>query len=359
MRVTRSRSRSNSLNSKSATTTNVALTSKTKWKTPQPPGKRVTQSRQTRRSAAKTRKQSDEVDAGSSDEEEDDDDNDDDVLSLGSSSSDDDAPSDDEGSDTNQAEDSESDEDSSDDDDAQSNSDILASILNRYPSGGSAPPTSSPAAAAEPVATASTTSTANRLDDGFGESKYFDLSSISRDSRQTDHVRSAPASEGAPVALKDSAVSSLLPSSGSARRQFSTAKEALTSFDQLQRSSRQRDPNAHHNLQAPTMTPALKKELQILQLRAYMDPKRFYKKDKQFEKKIPKTFEVGTFVDDVYDEYHKSKSLRKFRERDFKDTLLKDSKLKRYTKRKFGEIQATKQSGRRKRKNNNRRKKKK
>ena len=51
------------------------------------------------------------------------------------------------------------------------------------------------------------------------------------------------------------------------------------------------------------MTPEVQKELKILQLRAYMDPKRFYKKDRKFEKKMPKTFEVGTFIDDVFDEY--------------------------------------------------------
>ena len=43
--------------------------------------------------------------------------------------------------------------------------------------------------------------------------------------------------------------------------------------------------------------------------------------------------------------YHKAKNPRKYREKNFQDTLLKDDRLKAYTKRKFREIQKTKQSG--------------
>ncbi len=54
---------------------------------------------------------------------------------------------------------------------------------------------------------------------------------------------------------------------------------------------------------------------------------------------------MGTFVDDVFDKHHKAKVPRAVREKSFQDTLLKDNDLKRYAKRKFNEIQQTKQSG--------------
>lgn len=50
-------------------------------------------------------------------------------------------------------------------------------------------------------------------------------------------------------------------------------------------------------------------------------------------------------MDDAFDKYHKAKQPKHLRERSFQDTLVKDAKLKTYVKRKFGEIQKSKQSG--------------
>ena len=67
--------------------------------------------------------------------------------------------------------------------------------------------------------------------------------------------------------------------------------------------------------------------------------------------------QVGTFVDDMYDTYHKHKSRKAERQRSFQDVLLKDQPLKKYTKRKFGEIQKTKQAaGKRQRRKQQQRK---
>jgi len=43
---------------------------------------------------------------------------------------------------------------------------------------------------------------------------------------------------------------------------------------------------------APVLTPELKKDLQILNMRHYLDPKRHYKKTGSKEKQIPKFFHV-------------------------------------------------------------------
>lgn len=103
--------------------------------------------------------------------------------------------------------------------------------------------------------------------------------------------------------------------------------------------------NEQFKTRAPNMTKELKRELQILQMRRYLDPKRFYKGKALFNKKLPTDFEVGTVVPTVLDERAMRHNPRKLRQKSMTDTILRDKKFKKYSKRKYLEIQLRKQGG--------------
>jgi hypothetical protein len=93
---------------------------------------------------------------------------------------------------------------------------------------------------------------------------------------------------------------------------------------------------------APTVTPEIKKELQLLQLRGVMDPKRHYKASDM--KGIPKYFQIGTVVEGGAD-FYSGRLTKKERKGTFADELLADTSLNSYRKRKYKEIQEEKQAG--------------
>ncbi|XP_007485053.2 deoxynucleotidyltransferase terminal-interacting protein 2 isoform X1 [Monodelphis domestica] len=88
-------------------------------------------------------------------------------------------------------------------------------------------------------------------------------------------------------------------------------------------------------MKAPELTTELKNDLKALQMRASMDPKRFYKKNDRDG--FPKYFQVGTIVDSPADFYH-SRIPKKQRKRTIVEELLADSEFRRYNKRKYTEI---------------------
>ena len=94
------------------------------------------------------------------------------------------------------------------------------------------------------------------------------------------------------------------------------------------------------------MTEALKRDLQVLQMRSVLDPKRHYRKEntRTSAAHLPKTFEVGTIIAD-----HTESAAHKMRRKDQKETivqeLLDDMSRKEYYKRKTAEIDAKKRSG--------------
>ncbi|KAJ2356445.1 hypothetical protein GGF43_002071 [Coemansia sp. RSA 2618] len=96
-------------------------------------------------------------------------------------------------------------------------------------------------------------------------------------------------------------------------------------------------------MKAPTMTPELKNNLRVLQLRNVLDPKRFYKKDVA-QKKMPKYFEMGTVVEGPT-EFYSSRLTKKERRRNLVDELLADKGARDYFKRKVGEIHMQNESG--------------
>ncbi|XP_036622739.1 deoxynucleotidyltransferase terminal-interacting protein 2 isoform X2 [Trichosurus vulpecula] len=88
-------------------------------------------------------------------------------------------------------------------------------------------------------------------------------------------------------------------------------------------------------MKAPELTTELKNDLRALQMRASMDPKRFYKKNDRDG--FPKYFQVGTIADNPADFYH-SRIPKKQRKRTIVEELLADSEFRRYNKRKYTEI---------------------
>ncbi|XP_043712264.1 rRNA-processing protein fcf2-like [Telopea speciosissima] len=94
---------------------------------------------------------------------------------------------------------------------------------------------------------------------------------------------------------------------------------------------------------APTITPELKKDLQMLKLRSVIDPKRHYKKGDTKSKTLPKYFQVGTVVESASD-FFSGRLTKKERKATLADELLSDRSLGEYRKRKVREIEEQNQS---------------
>lgn len=101
------------------------------------------------------------------------------------------------------------------------------------------------------------------------------------------------------------------------------------------------------NMPKAELTPELKRDLQLLQMRHVLDPKRHYKKntfgiskqDAQDSENggFPKFVQKGTIVEDS-SEFFSARLTKKQRKKTFAQELLADDKTKTYFKRKYGEI---------------------
>ncbi|XP_028407739.1 rRNA-processing protein fcf2-like [Dendronephthya gigantea] len=96
------------------------------------------------------------------------------------------------------------------------------------------------------------------------------------------------------------------------------------------------------NMPAPEMTQELRRDLNILRMRNVLDPKRHYKKNSS--KKLPKYFQLGTVVSSAA-EFYSSRLPKRERKKTIVESLLADAEFRRYNKRKFFEIQASKERG--------------
>ncbi|XP_042028096.1 rRNA-processing protein fcf2-like [Salvia splendens] len=90
------------------------------------------------------------------------------------------------------------------------------------------------------------------------------------------------------------------------------------------------------DMPAQTITPELKKDLQLLKLRNVIDPKRHYKKGES--KTLPKYFQVGTVIESA-SEFFSGRLTKKERKATLADELLADSTFHQYRKRKVREIE--------------------
>lgn len=95
------------------------------------------------------------------------------------------------------------------------------------------------------------------------------------------------------------------------------------------------------NMPKTEMNPSIKRDLQLLQMRSVLDPKRHYKKDRG---PLPTYFQAGTIVEGNT-EFFSARLSRKDRKTTIADEILADEKSKKYFKRKYGEIQVAKTSG--------------
>ncbi|POO03345.1 Fcf2 pre-rRNA processing [Trema orientale] len=99
--------------------------------------------------------------------------------------------------------------------------------------------------------------------------------------------------------------------------------------------------NNWFDMPAPTITPELQKDLQLLKLRNAIDPKRHYKKG---ESKTSKYFQVGTIIESPLD-FFSGRLTNKERKASLADELLSDRTLVEYRKRKIREIEEKNQPG--------------
>ncbi|KZC11494.1 PREDICTED: deoxynucleotidyltransferase terminal-interacting protein 2 [Dufourea novaeangliae] len=92
---------------------------------------------------------------------------------------------------------------------------------------------------------------------------------------------------------------------------------------------------AWFNMRPPEMTPEVKHDLEVLQMRSALDPKHFYKKNDL--KVIPKYFQIGKVVDSPLD-YYSGRLTKKERKNTIVDELMADAEFSKYNKRKYKEI---------------------
>ncbi|KAL3425780.1 hypothetical protein PVAG01_02571 [Phlyctema vagabunda] len=100
---------------------------------------------------------------------------------------------------------------------------------------------------------------------------------------------------------------------------------------------------AHFNMPRTVVTPELKRDLQLLKMRAVLDPKRFYKKENA-KAQIPEFSQVGTVIEGPT-EYFSARLSNKDRKRTFVEEVLAGEKDNKRFKSKYGEIVASKSSG--------------
>lgn len=96
------------------------------------------------------------------------------------------------------------------------------------------------------------------------------------------------------------------------------------------------------NMPKAELTPELKRDLQLIQMRNVLDPKRHYKKNTfgynaDGETAFPKYVQQGTIVQDS-SEFFSARLTRKQRKTTFAEELLSDNKTRQYFKRKYDEI---------------------
>ncbi|KAJ2785556.1 rrna-processing protein fcf2 [Coemansia javaensis] len=129
--------------------------------------------------------------------------------------------------------------------------------------------------------------------------------------------------------------------SGTAERPDPTVRRMRPG--ELARAKEQTAGKRWFGMKAPTLTPELKNDLRVLQLRSVLDPKRFYKKTST-KKELPKYFETGTIVEGPT-EFYSSRMTKKERRNNLVDELLADKQARSYFKRKVTEIHKQNVSG--------------
>ncbi|CAL4070830.1 unnamed protein product, partial [Meganyctiphanes norvegica] len=106
---------------------------------------------------------------------------------------------------------------------------------------------------------------------------------------------------------------------------------------------RQREKTAGsgwNNMKAPEITPEVQRDLEILQMRGVLNPKRHYKNSDM--KVLPKFFQMGTVIDNPLD-FYTNRVTKKDRKKTLAEEIIHDEEVLRYQKRKYNEIIVNKQ----------------
>merc|ERR1739844_521746 len=114
-------------------------------------------------------------------------------------------------------------------------------------------------------------------------------------------------------------------------------KKALKKKKELERNKTKGD--AWYGMPATEVTEEIKNDLETLQMRGALDPKRFYKKNSN--KELPKYFQVGRYVNSPV-EFYSDRGSGKNKKKSLVDELMADAEFQRYNKRKYTEIIADK-----------------
>lgn len=90
---------------------------------------------------------------------------------------------------------------------------------------------------------------------------------------------------------------------------------------------------------ATEVTDELKNDMEIIQMRAALDPTHFYKKNDL--KTLPKYFQVGTVLPSAL-EPHQGYNVRNAKKQSIVDEMMEDAVFQQYNKRKYKELKAEK-----------------
>ncbi|BFZ15316.1 hypothetical protein BsWGS_18355 [Bradybaena similaris] len=89
-------------------------------------------------------------------------------------------------------------------------------------------------------------------------------------------------------------------------------------------------------MKAPDVDEKLKNDMELIQMRSVLDPKRFYKH--QDRRGLPKYFQMGTVVDEGTD-FYSSRLTKKQRKQTLVEELMADANIRQYNKKKYAELQ--------------------
>uniref|UniRef100_A0A2M4BVV5 Putative fcf2 pre-rrna processing n=1 Tax=Anopheles marajoara TaxID=58244 RepID=A0A2M4BVV5_9DIPT len=114
---------------------------------------------------------------------------------------------------------------------------------------------------------------------------------------------------------------------------FTMSNETLQHLNRLER-QKTKGKN-WFNLPAPEMTPELKNELELIQMRTMLDPKKYYQRAEK-KRKLPKYFQVGTVLESPLEHFNE-RGVKKQKSKTLVDELLADAEFQKFNKRKYAE----------------------
>ncbi|KAE9341225.1 hypothetical protein PF008_g10735 [Phytophthora fragariae] len=137
------------------------------------------------------------------------------------------------------------------------------------------------------------------------------------------------------------------------------AKVLAAGQKEVAHSERQRAESQHKksagrrwfNFESDEMTDDARRDFQLLRMRNYLDPKKFYKSS-DHARGLPKHFQMGVVVEGAH-EFHSARLTKKQRRKTFTDEIMADEAVVQYTHRVASNIQAARANTSRKKRRRN------